>query len=52
MNREMFELQDFLRNLKCFTKTSCITTETASLMGNSLGHGWTLGFRVDVRRKQ
>ena len=26
------------KNLKCCTKTPCMTTETLSLMGNSLGH--------------
>ena len=37
MNREIFEQYDY-KNLKCCTKTPCMTTKTLSLMGNSLGH--------------
>ena len=33
------------------SKTPCMTTETLSLMGNSLGHP-SLDVRVDVRRLQ
>ena len=40
-----------LKNLKCCTKTPCMTTETLSLTGNSLGHP-SLDVRVDVRRLQ
>ena len=39
----------YYKNLKCCTKTPCMTTETLSLMGNSLGHP-LLDVRVDVRR--
>ena len=47
MNREIFEPMIYYKNLKCCTKTPCMTTETLSLMGNSLGH-----LSLDVRRLQ
>ena len=37
----------YYRNLKCCFKTLCMTTETLSLMGISLGHP-SLDVRVDV----
>ena len=39
----------YYKNLKCCNKTPCMTIETLSLMGNSLGH-LSLDVRVDVRR--
>ena len=53
MNREIFELYylGLLKNLKCCTKTPCMTTETLSLMGNSLGHP-SLDVHIDVLRLQ
>ena len=39
------------KNLKCCTKTPCMTTQTLSPMGNSLGHP-LLDVRVDVQRLQ
>ena len=41
----------YYRNLKCCSKTPCMTTKTLSLMGNSLGHP-SLDVQVDVRRLQ
>ena len=41
----------YYKNLKCCTKTPCMTTETLSLMGNNLGHP-LLDVRVDIRRLQ
>ena len=45
----------YYKNLKCYTKTPCMTTETLSLMGNSLGQPLLdvrVDVRVDVRRLQ
>ena len=51
MNREMFEPYDLLEESKCCTTTPCMTSETLSLIRNSLGHP-SLDVRVDVRRLQ
>ena len=47
MNREVLSNTIYYKNLKCCTTTPCMTTETLSLMGNSLGHPLLDG-RVDV----
>ena len=40
-----------IKNLKCYTMTPCMTGETFSLIGSSLGHQ-SLDVRVDVPRLQ
>ena len=41
----------YYKNLKCCTKILCMTSDTLSLIGNSLRHP-SLDVRLDVRRLQ